>query len=249
MNLRSVSHRSANPPSRGNVRRTRRQRKRHGGGEDDPINTIGWPATTHSLAYPAATLSTPADATNRSKTLKKKIKETEEAERMQTPKTVNAIKVMLDQEYPVLGRREEPSEQPLVDKALREMREGEALVMKRRGYQGELSALQTGHHTYSPEATATLAPSRPQSAPIAPSRPQSAPIAPSRPQSAPGKKPLFKRILSVLAPPQPWGSPYPNGGRRTRMRKKHRKRTRKKSQPKSRKRRSTRRGRRGSTRL
>ena len=229
MNLRSVRHRSANPPSRGNVRRTRRQRKRHGGGEDDPINTIGWPATTHSLAYPAATFSTPADATNRSKTLKKKIKETEEAERKQTPKTVKAIKVMLDQEYPVLGRREEPSEQPLVDKALREMREGEALVMKRRGYQGELSALQTGRHTYSPEATATLAP--------------------SRPQSAPGKKSLFKRILSVLAPPQPWGSPYPNGGRRTRMRKKHRKRTSKKSQPKSRKRRSTRRGRRGSTRL
>lgn len=239
MNLRSVRHRSANPPSRGNVRRTRRQRKRHGGGEDDPINTIGWPATTHSLAYPAVTVSTPADATNRSKTLKKKIKETEEAERNQTPKTENAIKVMLDQEYPVLGRREEPSEQPLVDKALREMREGEALVMKRRGYQGELSALQTGRHTYSPEATATLAPSRPQSAPIAP----------SRPQSAPGKKPLFKRILSVLAPPQPWGSPYPNGGRRTRIRKKHRKRTSKKSQPKSRKRRSTRRGRRGSTRL
>lgn len=253
-------------------RRTCRQRNRRGGGNNDPVQTKGWPGPA-PLAYRAATLSTPAEAIKRSRKLKKKIESGRDAELKQTPRVVEARRQLLDQEDPVLKPEEEPSRQPLVGKALGEMRKDEAIVALRIAHEKELRGLQTGHPPgYVREPTENVS------------------------SQSSSKKPFIKRLMSGLkmfTPQQPWGlhdvekpvdpetmqamerdlgtwkwngedngnhnrgDQNPDskdpvysglGGRRTRqrkhLRKKHRKRTSKRHRPKSRRKRSIRSGRR-----
>ena len=161
---------------------------------DDPIDTKGWPATTHSPVYPAVSLSTPADATKRRKMLKKNIKEAKEAELKQTERVVEARQHLLDQEDPILKPEEEPSRQPLVSKALGEMRKEEAIVALRIAHEKELKGLQTGHPPgYLREPTEDVSTEDVSTEDVS--------------SQLSSKKTFIERLkagLKIFTPPQPW---------------------------------------------